>query len=201
MLACNMLSWFTTLVITHKNVKINKDYKAELLQSSCLFVFLCTEPGLLCLHQQLLMDKRVGLKRYELNGRKVLFYFDEVSSIQIPHCCVNCGCAHVNSYCMCDDDGWGQRYSSVFAQGWGEICVYSMCAYLHLSPLACILFFASVFFSVFVTPTQIPSQCMTCVAFQAVREYIVGKTAPVPVKIYDYYEPGVPLMNILSTAL
>lgn len=29
--------------------------------------------------QQLLMDKRVGLKRYELNGRKVLFYFDEVS--------------------------------------------------------------------------------------------------------------------------
>lgn len=25
------------------------------------------------------MDKRVGLKRYELNGRKVLFYFDEVS--------------------------------------------------------------------------------------------------------------------------
>lgn len=42
---------------------------------------------------------------------------------------------------------------------------------------------------------------MTCVAFQAVREYIVGKTAPVPVKIYDYYEPGVPLMNILSAAL
>lgn len=37
---------------------------------------------------------------------------------------------------------------------------------------------------------QIPSQCMTCVAFQAVREYIVGKTAPVPVKVYDYYEPG-----------
>lgn len=32
---------------------------------------------------------------------------------------------------------------------------------------------------------------MTCVAFQAIREYIVGKTAPVPVKIYDYYEPGV----------
>ena len=25
------------------------------------------------------MDKRVGLKRYELDGRKVLFYFDEVS--------------------------------------------------------------------------------------------------------------------------
>uniref|UniRef100_A0A673A0I2 Kazal-like domain-containing protein n=1 Tax=Sphaeramia orbicularis TaxID=375764 RepID=A0A673A0I2_9TELE len=63
--------------------------------------------------ERLLMDKRVGLKRYELSGRKVLFYFDEI-----------------------------------------------------------------------------PSQCMTCVAFQAVREYIVGKTAPVPVKIYDYYEPA-----------
>ncbi|TDH08472.1 hypothetical protein EPR50_G00098170 [Perca flavescens] len=63
--------------------------------------------------ERLLMDKRVGLKRYELNGRKVLFYFDEI-----------------------------------------------------------------------------PSQCMTCVAFQAVREYIVGKTAPVSVKIYDYYEPA-----------
>lgn len=42
---------------------------------------------------------------------------------------------------------------------------------------------------------------MTCVAFQAVREYIVGKTAPVPVKVYDYYEPGVPLMNIFSTTV
>lgn len=37
----------------------------------------------LCLHEQVLMDKRVGLKRYELSGRKVLFYFDEVSLI---HC-------------------------------------------------------------------------------------------------------------------
>ncbi|KAM4574402.1 C3 and PZP-like alpha-2-macroglobulin domain-containing protein 8 isoform 2-T2 [Fundulus diaphanus] len=63
--------------------------------------------------ERLMMNKRVGLKRYELNGRKVLFYFDEI-----------------------------------------------------------------------------PSQCMTCVAFQAIREYIVGKTAPVPVKIYDYYEPA-----------
>uniref|UniRef100_A0A8B9H8M1 C3 and PZP like alpha-2-macroglobulin domain containing 8 n=2 Tax=Astyanax mexicanus TaxID=7994 RepID=A0A8B9H8M1_ASTMX len=63
--------------------------------------------------EKLLMDKRVGLKRYEMEGRKVLFYFDEI-----------------------------------------------------------------------------PSQCMTCVAFQAVREYIVGKTAPVPVKVYDYYEPA-----------
>lgn len=52
------------------------------------------------------------------------------------------------------------------------------------------------YLSIFVIPSQIPSQCMTCVAFKAVREYIVGKTAPVPVKIYDYYEPGVPLMNI-----
>nr|XP_029488379.1 C3 and PZP-like alpha-2-macroglobulin domain-containing protein 8 [Oncorhynchus nerka] len=63
--------------------------------------------------ERLLMDKRVGLKRYEVDGRKVLFYFDEISS-----------------------------------------------------------------------------QCMTCVAFQAVRQYIVGKTAPVPVKVYDYYEPA-----------
>lgn len=39
---------------------------------------------------------------------------------------------------------------------------------------------------------------MTCVAFKAVREYIVGKTAPVPVKIYDYYEPGVPLNEYLK---
>ncbi|XP_052446900.1 C3 and PZP-like alpha-2-macroglobulin domain-containing protein 8 isoform X1 [Carassius gibelio] len=63
--------------------------------------------------ERLLMDKRVGLKRYEVDGRKVHFYFDEI-----------------------------------------------------------------------------PSQCMTCVAFNAVREYIVGKTAPVPVKVYDYYEPA-----------
>ncbi|MEQ2252841.1 C3 and PZP-like alpha-2-macroglobulin domain-containing protein 8, partial [Ilyodon furcidens] len=63
--------------------------------------------------ERLMIDKRVGLKRYELNGRKVLFYFDEI-----------------------------------------------------------------------------PSQCMTCVTFQAIREYIVGKTAPAPVKIYDYYEPA-----------
>ncbi|XP_045561976.1 C3 and PZP-like alpha-2-macroglobulin domain-containing protein 8 isoform X2 [Salmo salar] len=66
-----------------------------------------------CCLMQLLLDKRVGLKRYEVDGRKVLFYFDEISS-----------------------------------------------------------------------------QCMTCVAFQAVREYIMGKTAPVPVKVYDYYEPA-----------
>uniref|UniRef100_A0A4W4E1G7 Kazal-like domain-containing protein n=1 Tax=Electrophorus electricus TaxID=8005 RepID=A0A4W4E1G7_ELEEL len=63
--------------------------------------------------ERLLLDKRAGLKRYEMDGRKVLFYFDEI-----------------------------------------------------------------------------PSQCMTCVAFQAMREFVVGKTAPVPVKVYDYYEPA-----------
>ncbi|KAG8454856.1 hypothetical protein GDO86_001179 [Hymenochirus boettgeri] len=63
--------------------------------------------------EQLLLNKQIGLKRYEVDGRKVLFYFDEI-----------------------------------------------------------------------------PSQCMTCVKLQAFREYIVGKTAPVPVKIYDYYEPS-----------
>ncbi|XP_015280131.1 PREDICTED: C3 and PZP-like alpha-2-macroglobulin domain-containing protein 8 [Gekko japonicus] len=62
---------------------------------------------------QLLMNKQIGLKRYEVDGRKVLFYFDEI-----------------------------------------------------------------------------PSQCMTCVKFMAFREYIVGKTAPVPIKVYDYYEPA-----------
>lgn len=36
----------------------------------------------------------MGLKRYELNGRKVLFYFDEVSLIQIPRLCVSQGIAH-----------------------------------------------------------------------------------------------------------
>ncbi|KAJ6664317.1 hypothetical protein lerEdw1_008536 [Lerista edwardsae] len=63
--------------------------------------------------EQLLMNKQIGLKRYEMDGRKVLFYFDEI-----------------------------------------------------------------------------PSQCMTCVKFVAFREYIVGKTAPVPIKVYDYYEPA-----------
>ncbi|XP_069505312.1 C3 and PZP-like alpha-2-macroglobulin domain-containing protein 8 isoform X2 [Ambystoma mexicanum] len=63
--------------------------------------------------EQLLMNKQIGLKRYEVDGTKVLFYFDEIYS-----------------------------------------------------------------------------QCMTCVKFQAFREHIVGKTAPVPVKVYDYYEPA-----------
>lgn len=53
------------------------------------------------LPQQLLMDKRVGLKRYELNGRKVLFYFDEVSLIQILPYCVHQGSAHVEEHCIC----------------------------------------------------------------------------------------------------
>ncbi|KAH0625707.1 hypothetical protein JD844_033906 [Phrynosoma platyrhinos] len=37
---------------------------------------------------------------------------------------------------------------------------------------------------------QIPSQCMTCVKFVAFREYIMGKTAPLPIRVYDYYEPA-----------
>ncbi|XP_042299772.1 C3 and PZP-like alpha-2-macroglobulin domain-containing protein 8 [Sceloporus undulatus] len=63
--------------------------------------------------EQLLMNKQTGLKRYEVDGRKVLFYFDEI-----------------------------------------------------------------------------PSQCMTCVKFVAFREYIMGKTAPLPIRVYDYYEPA-----------
>ncbi|XP_043910701.1 C3 and PZP-like alpha-2-macroglobulin domain-containing protein 8 [Protopterus annectens] len=63
--------------------------------------------------EKVLMDKKIGLKRYEVDGRKVLFYFDEI-----------------------------------------------------------------------------PSECTTCIKFQSYREYIVGKTAPLPVKVYDYYEPA-----------
>nr|XP_020636674.1 C3 and PZP-like alpha-2-macroglobulin domain-containing protein 8 [Pogona vitticeps] len=63
--------------------------------------------------EQLLVNKQTGLKRYEVSGRKVLFYFDEI-----------------------------------------------------------------------------PSQCVTCVKFVAFREYIMGKTAPLPVRVYDYYEPA-----------
>ncbi|KAJ7308318.1 hypothetical protein JRQ81_008852 [Phrynocephalus forsythii] len=63
--------------------------------------------------EQLLMNKQTGLKRYEVDGRKVLFYFDEI-----------------------------------------------------------------------------PSQCMSCVKFVAFRQYIMGKTAPLPVRVYDYYEPA-----------
>ena len=30
---------------------------------------------------QLLVNKQIGLKRYEVDGRKVLFYFDEVMTL------------------------------------------------------------------------------------------------------------------------
>ncbi|XP_072173933.1 C3 and PZP-like alpha-2-macroglobulin domain-containing protein 8 [Diadema setosum] len=36
---------------------------------------------------------------------------------------------------------------------------------------------------------EISSQCMTCVTFDAYRDYVVGKMQAVPVKVYDYYEP------------
>lgn len=36
---------------------------------------------------------------------------------------------------------------------------------------------------------EISSQCMTCVIFNAWRNFVVGKMQPVPVKVYDYYEP------------
>ncbi|XP_047387857.1 C3 and PZP-like alpha-2-macroglobulin domain-containing protein 8 [Sciurus carolinensis] len=63
--------------------------------------------------EQLLLDRHVGMKRYEVAGRRVLFYFDEI-----------------------------------------------------------------------------PSQCLTCVRFQALREYVVGRTSALPVSVYDYYEPA-----------
>ncbi|XP_012664840.1 C3 and PZP-like alpha-2-macroglobulin domain-containing protein 8 [Otolemur garnettii] len=63
--------------------------------------------------EQLLLDKHTGMKRYEVAGRRVLFYFDEI-----------------------------------------------------------------------------PSRCLTCVRFQALREYVVGRTSALPVSVYDYYEPA-----------
>lgn len=39
---------------------------------------------------------------------------------------------------------------------------------------------------------QIPSQCLTCVRFRALREHVVGRTSALPVSVYDYYEPGRP---------
>ncbi|XP_062966135.1 LOW QUALITY PROTEIN: C3 and PZP-like alpha-2-macroglobulin domain-containing protein 8 [Cynocephalus volans] len=63
--------------------------------------------------EQLLLDKHVGMKRYEVAGRRVLFYFEEV-----------------------------------------------------------------------------PSRCLTCVRFQSLREYVVGRTSALPVSVYDYYEPA-----------
>ncbi|XP_048651313.1 C3 and PZP-like alpha-2-macroglobulin domain-containing protein 8, partial [Marmota marmota marmota] len=63
--------------------------------------------------EQLLLDRHIGMKRYEVAGRRVLFYFDEI-----------------------------------------------------------------------------PSQCLTCVKFQALREYVVGRTSALPISVYDYYEPA-----------
>nr|XP_055095106.1 C3 and PZP-like alpha-2-macroglobulin domain-containing protein 8 [Symphalangus syndactylus] len=63
--------------------------------------------------EQLLLDKHMGMKRYEVAGRQVLFYFDEI-----------------------------------------------------------------------------PSRCLTCVRFRALRECVVGRTSALPVSVYDYYEPA-----------
>ncbi|XP_006818919.1 C3 and PZP-like alpha-2-macroglobulin domain-containing protein 8 [Saccoglossus kowalevskii] len=63
--------------------------------------------------EKLLLNRHTGVKRYDVDGRMVIFYFDEISS-----------------------------------------------------------------------------QCLTCVSFEAFRDYVVGKTKPVPVKVYDYYEPS-----------
>ncbi|XP_047690649.1 C3 and PZP-like alpha-2-macroglobulin domain-containing protein 8 isoform X3 [Prionailurus viverrinus] len=63
--------------------------------------------------EQLLSDKHFTLKRYEVAGRRVLFYFDEI-----------------------------------------------------------------------------PSRCLTCVRFRALREHVVGRTSALPVSVYDYYEPA-----------
>ncbi|XP_073757042.1 C3 and PZP-like alpha-2-macroglobulin domain-containing protein 8 isoform X5 [Callorhinus ursinus] len=63
--------------------------------------------------EQLLFDKHFTLKRYEVAGRRVLFYFDEI-----------------------------------------------------------------------------PSRCLTCVRFRALREHVVGRTSALPVSVYDYYEPA-----------
>ncbi|XP_039723675.1 C3 and PZP-like alpha-2-macroglobulin domain-containing protein 8 isoform X2 [Pteropus medius] len=63
--------------------------------------------------EQLLLDQHVELKRYEVAGRRVLFYFDEV-----------------------------------------------------------------------------PSRCLTCIGFRALREHVVGRTSALPVSVYDYYEPA-----------
>eukprot|EP00058_Branchiostoma_floridae_P001384 XP_002586872.1 hypothetical protein BRAFLDRAFT_101769 [Branchiostoma floridae] len=37
---------------------------------------------------------------------------------------------------------------------------------------------------------KIPSQCLTCVTFEAFRIFVVGKVQPMPVRVYDYYEPS-----------
>lgn len=50
---------------------------------SCLPVFYTMRLNMLAyfFYPQLLMNKQIGLKRYEVDGRKVLFYFDEVMTI------------------------------------------------------------------------------------------------------------------------
>ncbi|KAF4014391.1 hypothetical protein G4228_005781 [Cervus hanglu yarkandensis] len=37
---------------------------------------------------------------------------------------------------------------------------------------------------------QIPSRCLTCVQFRALREHVVGRTSALPILVYDYYEPA-----------
>uniref|UniRef100_A0A2K5D6R1 C3 and PZP like alpha-2-macroglobulin domain containing 8 n=1 Tax=Aotus nancymaae TaxID=37293 RepID=A0A2K5D6R1_AOTNA len=37
---------------------------------------------------------------------------------------------------------------------------------------------------------KIPSRCLTCVRFRALRECVVGRTSALPVSVYDYYEPA-----------
>ncbi|KAK1805980.1 hypothetical protein P4O66_013020, partial [Electrophorus voltai] len=100
---------------------------------------------------ELLLDKRAGLKRYEMDGRKVLFYFDEVM-----------GRTATLGYLVQVFEELEQSTNLDWPGAWGTG----------------------------VRESAIPSQCMTCVAFQAMREFVVGKTAPVPVKVYDYYEPA-----------
>lgn len=51
---------------------------------------------------------------------------------------------------------------------------------------------------------QIPSQCLTCIRFRALREHVVGRTSALPISVYDYYEPGKPAPtarnpNLVST--
>ena len=41
-----------------------------------------------------------------------------------------------------------------------------------------------------VNSPQIRSDTSTCVAFKAVRTFVVGRVQPVAVTVYDYYEPS-----------
>ena len=42
----------------------------------------------------------------------------------------------------------------------------------------------------FVLSSQIPDTEKTCIRFLTRRVFDVGDIQPVPVKVYDYYEPG-----------